>query len=75
MKFHHCLFTLSIKHEIMRFHVIVMQISKGMHKKVCCTCKVVVLPIKPIVLLTVLLPSGRQIFKPLMFPVKQEEVF
>ena len=61
----------------MRFHVIVMQISKGMHKKVCCTCKVVVLLIKPIVLLTVLLPSGHQnlIFKPLMFPVKQEEVF
>ena len=41
IKFRHCLFMFSVKREIRHFHVAVC-------KKVCCTCKVVVLLIKPL---------------------------
>ena len=46
------LFTSSIKCEIRDFHAVVVQWRKEMYKKVCCTCKVVVLLIKPIACLT-----------------------
>ena len=46
-----------IKHEMTYFHVVVLSYSckngKEMYKKACCTCKVVVLLIKPVVLLDV----------------------
>ena len=51
IKFRLCLFTFSIKREIRHFHVVVVQKRQRnvRNKKVWCTCKVVVLLIKPIV--------------------------
>ena len=54
------LVNVSIKREIGHFHYLVMQ-KRQLH--VVCTCKVVVLLIKPIVILTFSLPSRRWILK------------
>ena len=48
------LFTSSLKSKIRQFHVVLVQKEKEMYKKVRCTCKVVVLPTKPIVVFDVL---------------------
>ena len=62
-KFRRCLFTLSIKSKIRHLHVVVVQKWQRNAKiKAWCTCKVVVLLIKPIVLLKFSLPSCRWIF-------------
>ena len=62
-KFRRCLFTLSIKRKIRHLHVVVVQKWQRNAKiKAWCTCKVVVLLIKPIVLLKFSLPSCRWIF-------------
>ena len=62
-KFRLCLFTLSIKHKIRHLHVVVVKKWQRNAKiKAWCTCKVVVLLIKPIVLLKFSLPSCRWIF-------------
>ena len=62
-KFRHCLFTLSIKRKIRHLHVVVVQNWQRNAKiKAWCTCKVVGLLIKPIVLLKFSLPSCRWIF-------------
>ena len=46
------LFTSSIKREMRHFHAVVVHSDgKEMHKKVCCTCRDVVLLIKPIAFL------------------------
>ena len=61
-KFRRCLFTLSIKRKIRHLHVIVVQKwQKNAKIKAWCTCKAVVLLIKPIVLLKSSLPSCRWI--------------
>ena len=44
----------SLKSKIRQFHVVLVQKEKEMYKKVRCTCKVVVLPTKPIVVFDVL---------------------
>ena len=62
-KFRRCLFKLSIKRKIRHLHVVVVQKWQRNAKiKAWCTCKVVVLLIKPIVLLKFSLPSCRWIF-------------
>ena len=49
------MFTSSRKSKIRQFHVVVVQNGKEMYKKVRCTCKVVVLPTKSIVVFDVVL--------------------
>ena len=49
IKFRRCLFTFSTSHVIRHFHVVVVQKRRRIVQKVWCTCKVVVLLIKPIV--------------------------
>ena len=51
IKFRRCLFMSSIKREIRHFQLWSCKKGKKMYKKVWCTCKVVVLLIKPIVFL------------------------
>ena len=51
-----------IKRRSREFHVVVVRWRQKMNKKVCCTCKVVALFIKPFAFLTFSLPS------PLSFP-------
>ena len=46
-----------IKHEIRHFHVVVVQKRKRNVQKVSCTCKVVLLLIKPIAFMKFPLPS------------------
>ena len=46
-----------IKRRLREFHVVVVRWRQKMNKKVCCTCIVVVLLIKPTAFLTFLLPS------------------
>ena len=57
IQFRRCLFMFFIKQEMTYFHVVVLSYSckngKEMYKKAWCTCKVVVLLIKPVVLLDV----------------------
>ena len=48
----------SIKHEIRHFHVAVVQKRKRSVQNVSCTCKVVVLLIKPIAFMKFPLPSS-----------------
>ena len=59
-----CCFTSSIiiKRRLREFHVVVVRWRQKMNKKVCCTCKVVALLIKPFAFLTFSLPL------PLSFP-------
>ena len=55
-----CFYMLSsiiIKRRSREFHVVVVRWRQKMNKKVCCTCIVVVLFIKPTAFLTFLLPS------------------
>ena len=57
--FRRCLFTSSRKCGIRHvYFVVVQKRAEEMYKKAWCTCKVVVLLIKPIVFLTFSLPSG-----------------
>lgn len=77
MIFRHRLFTSSIKLKIKQFHIVVVRkLQRNVQKKkVCYTCKAVVLPTKPIIVvvvvvclrcfLTLSLPLRRRIFKSL----------
>ena len=58
IKFRRFLFTFSAKRQIRHFHVVVVQKQERNDKKVWCTCKAVVLLIKPIVFMTFSLPSA-----------------
>ena len=58
IKFCRCLVTFFIKREIRHFHVVVVQKRERNIQKVWCTCKVVVLLIKPIVFMAFSLPSA-----------------
>ena len=51
IKFRRCLFTFSIKRKIRHLHVVVVLKQQKNVQKVWCTCKVVVLLIKPFLLL------------------------
>ena len=48
---------------IRQFQLVVVQNGEEMYKKVCCKCEVVALPSKPIVSLTLSLPSRCRIVK------------
>lgn len=76
MIFRHRLFTSSIKLKIKQFHIVVVRkLQRNVQKKVCYTCKAVVLPTKPIIVVVVVvclrcfltfsLPLRRRIFKSL----------
>ena len=57
------MFTSNIKREIRHFHAVVVENGKEMYKKVCCTCKVVVLLNKSIVLFAVLVAAPLSLLK------------